>query len=119
MKTTLFTTGPYMNMLFDGMYVPKEQDDGSFVWANPASMSSDTANRFNSKFCNLTYFRIGDGKIPLIALKDVGVYNLWIFDNPHESAGLDLEVATDQVSMIDIANTFTKVTGTKGVHKKL
>ncbi|KAL6900566.1 hypothetical protein GGI43DRAFT_427554 [Trichoderma evansii] len=97
MKTTLFTTGPYMNMLFDGMYVPKEQDDGSFVWANPAS----------------------DGKIPLIALEDVGVYNLWIFDNPQESAGLDLEVATDQVSMTDIANTFTKVTGKKGVHKKL
>jgi hypothetical protein len=39
MKTTLFTTGPYMNMLFDGLYVPKEQDDGTFVWANPASMS--------------------------------------------------------------------------------
>ncbi|KAM0456675.1 hypothetical protein ACHAO4_003706 [Trichoderma viride] len=97
MKTTLFTTGPYMNMLFDGMYVPKEQDDGSFVWANPAS----------------------NGKIPLIALEDVGVYNLWIFDNPQKSAGLDLEVATDQVSMADIAETFTKVTGKKGVHKKL
>lgn len=50
MKTTLFTTGPYMNMLFDGMYVPKEQDDGSFVWATPASMCSDIANMSNSKF---------------------------------------------------------------------
>ncbi|KAM0255744.1 hypothetical protein ACHAQJ_005498 [Trichoderma viride] len=97
MKTTLFSTGPYMDMLLDGMYLPQEQDDGSFVWANPAS----------------------DGKIPLIALADVGVYNLWIFDNPHESAGLDLEVATDQVSMVDIAKTFTKVTGKKAVHKQL
>ncbi|KAL6835634.1 NAD(P)-binding protein [Trichoderma sp. SZMC 28015] len=97
MKTTLFTTGPYMNMLWDGMYVPKEQDDGSFVWATPAS----------------------DGKIPLIALEDVGFYNLWIFDNPNESAGLDLEVATDQVSMGDIAETFTRVTGKKAIHKRL
>jgi hypothetical protein len=39
MKTSLLTTGPYMDMLFDGMYVPKEQVDGSFVWANPARKS--------------------------------------------------------------------------------
>lgn len=37
-KSTLFTTGPYMEMLFDGMFVPEERDDGTIVWANPASM---------------------------------------------------------------------------------
>ena len=36
LKTTLFTTGPYMDMLFDGMYVPKQAPDGTVVWANPA-----------------------------------------------------------------------------------
>ena len=36
MKTSLLTTGPYMDMLFDGMFVPKEQPDGSFAWINPA-----------------------------------------------------------------------------------
>ncbi|KAL4786812.1 NmrA family protein [Aspergillus varians] len=98
MKTSIFTTGPYMDMLFDGMFVPKEQPDGSFVWENPAD---------------------ADGKIPLIALDDVGVYSLWMFDNPEQSAGLDLEVATDQVSFAEIAATFTKVTGKKGVHKRV
>lgn len=39
MKTSLLTTGPYMDMLLDGMYVPKEQADGSLVWANPARKS--------------------------------------------------------------------------------
>ncbi|KAF9775439.1 hypothetical protein IL306_006454 [Fusarium sp. DS 682] len=97
MKTTLLTTGPYMDMLFDGMFVPQQQSDGSFVWENPA----------------------GDGKIPLIALDDIGGYSLWIFDNPSESAGLNLEVATDQVSFAEIAATFTKVTGKKGVHKRV
>jgi hypothetical protein len=58
-----------------------------------------------------------DGKIPLIALDDVGAYSLWILDNPTESAGLDLEVATDQVSFADIVATFTKVTGKHGIHK--
>ncbi|WZH39095.1 NmrA domain-containing protein [Fusarium acuminatum] len=97
MKTSILTTGPYMDMLFDGMFVPQQQSDGSFVWENPAA----------------------DGKIPLIALDDVGVYSLWIFDNPSQSAGLDLEVATDQVSFADIAATFTKVTGKKGIHRRV
>ncbi|KAF4472920.1 hypothetical protein FALBO_190 [Fusarium albosuccineum] len=95
MKTSVLTTGPYMNMLLDGMFPPKEQEDGSFLWANPAK----------------------DGKIPLIALEDVGVYSLWLFDNLPESAGLDLEVATDEVSFADIARIFTEVTGKQGIHK--
>jgi hypothetical protein len=36
LKSTLFTTGPYMDMLFDGMFVPTEDADGTVVWANPA-----------------------------------------------------------------------------------
>ncbi|KAJ6786272.1 hypothetical protein PWT90_00812 [Aphanocladium album] len=97
MKTTLLTTGPYMDMLFDGMLAPQQQDDGSFHWINPA----------------------GQGKIPLIALDDVGAYSIWIFDNPTQSAGMDLEVATDQVSMEDIITTFTKVTGIMAKHQYL
>ncbi|UPL01756.1 hypothetical protein LCI18_012690 [Fusarium solani-melongenae] len=95
MKSSLLTTGPYMNMLMDGMFPPKEQPDGSFLWANPAK----------------------DGKIPLIALEDIGVYSLWLFDNVTEAAGLDLEVATDEVSFADIARIFTEVTGKKGIHQ--
>jgi hypothetical protein len=38
MKSSLLTTGPYMDMLFDGLFLPEEQLDGSFMWANPASM---------------------------------------------------------------------------------
>lgn len=67
----------------------------------------------------LTYTCSESGKIPLICLDDVGSYSLWLFDNPQESAGLDLKVATDEVSFADIAAVFTKVTGTKGVHKRL
>lgn len=28
-----------MDMLYDGMFVPEEQADGSFVWENPAGKS--------------------------------------------------------------------------------
>jgi hypothetical protein len=59
---------------------------------------------------------IGDGKIPLISLLDVGAYVLWIFDNIERSAGMDLEVTTDQVSFKEIAETFTRVTGKPALH---
>lgn len=38
MKTTLFSTGPYMDMLIDGMMTPNIQPDGSFLWINPLRM---------------------------------------------------------------------------------
>lgn len=38
MNSSVLTLGPYMDMLLDGMFVPKEQSDGSVVWANPAGM---------------------------------------------------------------------------------
>lgn len=40
MKSSLLTTGPYMDMLFDAMYVPQKLEDGTFLWANPASKYS-------------------------------------------------------------------------------
>jgi len=36
MKSSIFTTGPYMNMLLDGMFVPRVGADGSADWRNPA-----------------------------------------------------------------------------------
>ncbi|KAM0274878.1 hypothetical protein ACHAQH_007803, partial [Verticillium albo-atrum] len=98
MKSSLFSIGPYMDMLLDGMFVSMEQPDGSFLWENPSQE---------------------DAKIPLIALDDVGVYNLWLFDNPSEAAGLDLSVVTDTVGFTEIAKTFTEVTGKQGVFKSI
>lgn len=37
MLSSILTTGPYMDMLFGGIFMPEEQADGSFLWANPAS----------------------------------------------------------------------------------
>jgi hypothetical protein len=53
----------------------------------------------------------------LIALDDIGFYTKWLFDNPSESAGLELKVTTDEVSFAEIAQTFTTVTGKRAVHK--
>lgn len=67
----------------------------------------------------LTLIEASDTKMPLIALCDVGVYNLWIFDNPSESAGIDLQVVTDNVSFGEIVRVFTEVTGIAAVHKTM
>lgn len=43
MMSTLFTVGPYMDMLLDGMFHPTEVlDDGTVVWENPAGKESLT-----------------------------------------------------------------------------
>ncbi|KAF5345841.1 hypothetical protein D9757_006993 [Collybiopsis confluens] len=97
MKSSILTTVPYMDMLIDGLFVPRELPDGSFAWINPATT----------------------GKFPFIALEDVGHYSLWLFDNLPESAGLDLRIVTDYASFSDIASTFTSVTGKQGVHKSV
>lgn len=31
MKASILVTGPYVNMLFDGMFVPEEQGGGTFA----------------------------------------------------------------------------------------
>lgn len=40
-----------------------------------------------------------------------------MFDNPQESSGLSLKIATDEVSFSDIARIFTHVTGKKARHQ--
>jgi len=97
------------------MFVPKEQEDGSFVWANPAREYSTHACLFLVTMLTFMFWEV-DGKIPLIAVEDMGPYSLWMFDNIDESAGLALKIATDEISFADIASTFTQVTGKGATH---
>jgi hypothetical protein len=58
-------------------------------------------------------FRIplADGAMPLIHLADLGRYALWILDNPSESNGLNLEIATAHTTGEEMARAYTAVTG--------
>jgi hypothetical protein len=95
MKTSLFTTTPYTEMLSGGMFPPIEQPDGSFLWQNPA----------------------GKNRVPMICLQDLGPYFMWLLDNPSEAAGKDLKMASFAVSFDEVAETFSNVTGKKGVYR--
>ena len=86
-----------MEMLADGMFVPQRLEDGTFVFAAP----------------------IDQGFIPMIALDDFAYYVNWIFSNPQKSAGIELAVATEDVTYDELVKTFVEVTGKKAIFANL
>jgi len=58
---------------------------------------------------------LGDGLIPMIALKDLGWWSRHIFDSPSTTAGKHLEIASQMVGLDDIIETFKRVTGRPAV----
>ena len=70
-----------------------KKDDGTYIFAPP----------------------IGNGHIPMIALKDLGFWARYSFDNRSTVSGRDLEVASHLASGKDIVEAFKKVTGKKAV----
>lgn len=60
---------------------------------------------------------LGTGKCPLIYLEDYGANARWILDNPTLSNGLDLHVATQDISWMDLVAAFTEITGQSSVYK--
>jgi hypothetical protein len=95
MAVSTLTSGPYMEMLFDRMFVPHELPDGTLLFAHP----------------------IGNGKVLMIHLDDLGRYARWIFDHPDESNGMDLEIATQHVGWPYLVDCVQRVTGRKAVFK--
>ena len=62
---------------------------------------------------------VGDGHIPIIALDDIGYWARYTFDHREETSGKELKVATEMVTVDQIVETFTRVTGIPSVHKRL
>jgi hypothetical protein len=93
MAVSILTSGPYMEMIYEGMFVPHTLADGTLLFAHP----------------------MGSGTVPMIHLDDLGRYARWIFDHREESDGLDLEVATQQVGWPYLVDCVQRVTGLKAV----
>jgi len=90
MRWSVLTTGPYAEML-SALHRPKRDEDGVYVFRAP----------------------LGEGAVPYIHLDDLALYAKWLFDHPEESAGMDLQVATEHVGGRYLAETFERVTGKK------
>lgn len=70
-----------------------KRDDGTYVFATP----------------------VGNGHVPMIALKDLGFWARYTFDNIKATAGKELEVASDMVDWEYLRETFEKFTGNKAI----
>jgi len=84
-------------MLVKGMFAPQQLPDGTFAFAAP----------------------IDKGYVSMIALDDLAYYVDWIFANPKSSTGIDLAVATEDITYDQLVKTFTEVTGKKAVNVNL
>ncbi|KAJ7704331.1 NAD-P-binding protein [Mycena rosella] len=92
------TTGPYMDTLQGGIFSPLNvRADGTVVFAAP----------------------VEGGRVPLIALKDLGWWARWTFDHREETSARELNVTTERVDWEYLVATFTKVTGKRAVFKRL
>src|SRR5262249_46049724 len=60
---------------------------------------------------------LGKGHVPIITLPDLGYFARYIFDHPAETAGKNLEVASDYLAWADLAAAFTKVTGLPAIYR--
>ncbi|KAJ7742037.1 nmrA-family protein [Mycena metata] len=95
---SIVTSSPYMDMLKGGAFTPLNvRADGTVVFAAP----------------------IGLGRVPMIALKDLGWWARWTFDHRAETSARDLGVTSELVDWDHLAQTFTKVTGKPAVAKRL
>ena len=112
MAWTVFTSGPYMEMLSELMQ-PYPTGDSSSHFPKPGMPSDGSAPTF------VYAVPLGDGAVALIHLDDLGRYARWIFDNPSRSTGMDLEIATEHVHFADLAKAFTEFTGRRAVYKPI
>lgn len=87
MRWSVMCTSPYIEQLW-GLQAPTKLKSGEYEFKRP----------------------LGDGAIPFTCLDDMGYYVRWILDHPEKSAGLNLKVAVEHVSLQQLADTFTEVT---------
>lgn len=88
MTWSVLSSCPYIEMLSEN-WRPKKDETGTYVFAVP----------------------LGDGAVPVIHIEGLRHYARWIFDNPEESKGFNLEVATTHVGLDDLVQAFRKLTG--------
>ncbi|KAH7308304.1 hypothetical protein BKA65DRAFT_469731 [Rhexocercosporidium sp. MPI-PUGE-AT-0058] len=94
---SILNTGAYTDMLSGGLFAPRISADGIRTFA----------------------YRLGNGHLPLMTLRDVGAFALAIFSSPAQYSGRTLNVASHFATGADIAETFTRVMGLKGVYEDI
>ncbi|KIK55586.1 hypothetical protein GYMLUDRAFT_47800 [Collybiopsis luxurians FD-317 M1] len=95
---TIITSGPYLENLSGTLLGPlKERENDAVVWAIPT----------------------GDGHIPATSVEDIGWWARYSFKHRSETSGQDLKIATEFMTIDQLVETFTRVTGIPAIHKRI
>ncbi|KAJ3920534.1 hypothetical protein F5877DRAFT_89364 [Lentinula edodes] len=95
---SIVTTGPYIENLGGVLLGPlAERENGAVLFALP----------------------VGDGHVPCISLEDIGWWVRYTFDHRSETSGQELKIATEMMTMDQLVETFTKVTGIPAIRKRM
>ncbi|KIK58738.1 hypothetical protein GYMLUDRAFT_1005610 [Collybiopsis luxurians FD-317 M1] len=95
---TVLTTGPYIENLAGRMLGPQPQrENGALVFDTPTK----------------------DGLIPMISLDDIAWWTRYTFDHLPETSGQELKIATEMMSINQVVEIFTRVTGIPAVRKHI
>ena len=88
MKWSVITTSPYIESLVQTWH-PRVLEDGTKEFALP----------------------LEDGAVPFTSIEEIGYFARWVFEHPAESAGLNVKLAVEHVSLPMFAEALTEVTG--------
>ncbi|KAJ4000770.1 NAD(P)-binding protein [Lentinula boryana] len=95
---SIITTGPYIENLGGVLMGPlAERENGAVVFALP----------------------VGDGHVPSISLEDIGWWVRYTFDHRSETSGQELKIATEMLTIDQLVETFTRVTGIPAIRKRM
>jgi len=96
---SIVTTGPYIENLTDVLLgpLPERDPNGAVVFAIP----------------------VENGHIPAISLDDIGWWTRYTFDHRSETSGQELKIATEMMTVDQLVETFTRVTGIPAIRKRI
>ncbi|KAF5392846.1 hypothetical protein D9757_000950 [Collybiopsis confluens] len=95
---TIITIGPYLENLEGMLLGPLPQrENGKVVWATP----------------------VGDGHIPAVSIEDIAWWTCYALDHRFESSGQDFQIVTEYMTIDQLVETFTRVTGIPAVRKRV
>ncbi|KAF8317457.1 nmrA-family protein [Clavulina sp. PMI_390] len=95
---TILTTGPYYDVLRLALSPLNVREDGTHVWALPVR---------------------ADSRIPFQSREDIGWWARYIFDHPTEASGKEIGHVSEWITMPQVAETFTRVTGKKATFREI
>jgi hypothetical protein len=105
-KVTVLVTAPYI-----------ENFKSSRMFRGGGEKTAVVLEERQGQACLVLCVPIGTSPWPMVALDDIGWFAAHVIDRPKEWAGRTLKIASDRLSMEEVARVFRRVTGISAVYE--